>query len=371
MSRILSHIIQKRFSKVNEDVATDALAYILESSNAANNGMRKILCGLIPDLPALTFRTQEAEGNIRPDMWGYDGPELRVFVENKFWAGLTDNQPVNYLKELAKCSKPSALLVIAPHSRRHTLWAELQRRMNDAQITCEASSDSAAIEYSARTSQGPMIALTSWDNILSLLEHETSDDLEARGDLVQLRSLCDAADIDAFSPLSREEITDQRTPALILQLSSICEDVSSLGVSEGIIDHKGTRPQASSERIGRYTFMAADHESEKPPGAWLGIHFRLWKKHGITPLWALFDTTEFGQAQLMRDYLEPWATKEGIFTTTDNDGSFAIALDLPHAEEKDAIVRAIVDRLAAMRQQWLDHVCNPLSPPRVPPNRVP
>ena len=356
MSRFLSHIIQKRFSKVNEDVATDALAYILESSSAANNGMRKLLRGLIPDLPALTFRTQEAEGTIRPDMWGYDGPELRVFLENKFWAGLTDNQPVNYLKELAKCSKQSALLVVAPHTRRHTLWAELQRRMSDAGITCEDNGDSAGIEYSARTSMGPMVALTSWDNILSLLEHESADDLEARGDLVQLRSLCDAADIDAFSPLSREEITDQRIPALVLELSSIWQDVTNLGASEGVLNVAKLRPQASSERIGRYTFMAADLALEKLPGVWLGIHFKLWKKHGNTPLWALFDTTEFGQAQIMREYLEPWATKEGIFTTIDSDGSFAIALDLPHAEEKDAVVRAVVDRLEDMRQQWLGQI---------------
>ena len=356
MSRVLSHIIQKRFSKVNEDVATDALAYILESSSAANNGMRKLLRGLIHDLPALTFRTQEAEGTIRPDMWGYDGPELRVFLENKFWAGLTDNQPVNYLKELAKCSKQSALLVVAPHTRRHTLWAELQRRMNDAGITCEDNGDSAGIEYSASTSMGPMVALTSWDNILSLLEHESADDIEARGDLVQLRSLCDAADIDAFSPLSREEITDQRIPALVLELSTIWQDVTNLGASEGVLNVAKLRPQASSERIGRYTFMAADLALEKLPGVWLGIHFKLWKKHGNTPLWALFDTTEFGQAQIMREYLEPWATKEGIFTTIDSDGSFAIALDLPHAEEKDAVVRAVVDRLEDMRQQWLMHI---------------
>ncbi len=31
MSTVFSHIIQKRFSGVNEDVATDALAYILAS----------------------------------------------------------------------------------------------------------------------------------------------------------------------------------------------------------------------------------------------------------------------------------------------------------------------------------------------------
>ena len=93
MSTLFSHIIQKRFSQVNEDVATDALAYILESSEAARRGMMKLLWGITAGLPQLRFRTQQAEGTIRPDMWGYGETEPRVFVESKFWAGLTDNQP--------------------------------------------------------------------------------------------------------------------------------------------------------------------------------------------------------------------------------------------------------------------------------------
>ena len=72
--------------------------------------MRKLLCGLVPDLPALKFKTQQAEGTIRPDMWGYDGGEPRAFVENKFWAGLTDNQPVNYLKQLSTYPRQTILL---------------------------------------------------------------------------------------------------------------------------------------------------------------------------------------------------------------------------------------------------------------------
>jgi len=45
MQTVFSHIIQRRFSHKYEDVATDALAYILESSAAAQNGMMKILRG--------------------------------------------------------------------------------------------------------------------------------------------------------------------------------------------------------------------------------------------------------------------------------------------------------------------------------------
>ena len=175
MSRVLSHIVQKRFSQINEDVATDALAYILESSPAASNGMRKLLCGLVPGLSVLKFKTQEAEGIIRPDMWGYEGTEPRVFIENKFWAGLTDNQPVNYLKQLAAYSKPSILLLVAPAPRQHTLWSELQRRVIEAGFSLDYLQDAAGIHSSARTSIGPTLAVTSWENILSALEHETID----------------------------------------------------------------------------------------------------------------------------------------------------------------------------------------------------
>lgn len=59
MHTVFSHIIQKRFSQENEDVATDALAYVLESSEAARRGMTNFLRGLIPDLlrnPAMIGR---------------------------------------------------------------------------------------------------------------------------------------------------------------------------------------------------------------------------------------------------------------------------------------------------------------------------
>ncbi len=66
---------------------------------------------------------------MRPDMWGMDGSEPRVFIENKFWAGFTDNQPVEYLKLLAKYSQPSVLLVVVPEARQETIWRELKQRM--------------------------------------------------------------------------------------------------------------------------------------------------------------------------------------------------------------------------------------------------
>jgi len=61
MHTVFSHIIQKRFSEEYEDVATESLAYVLDTSDAARGGMTKLLRGIIPELPPLRFKTQQAE----------------------------------------------------------------------------------------------------------------------------------------------------------------------------------------------------------------------------------------------------------------------------------------------------------------------
>lgn len=358
MGTVFSHIIQKRFSQVNEDVATDALAYVLESSDAARSGMTKLLRGIIPALPSLRFKTQQSEGSIRPDMWGYADADLRVFIENKFWAGLTDNQPVSYLKQLATYPQPTILLVIAPAAREQTLWRELLHRLSGAGISTSERASVAGVPFSVDTQIGPVLALTSWANVLSVLEHECVDDVSARGDLVQIRALCDAADSNASSPISLEELTDQRMPSLVLELSSVIQDAIDLSVTRGILNLKGLMPQASSERIGRYCNFERDGEPENRQGAWFGIHFRFWKQHGGTPLWIVFSNTAWGKARAVQELLESWALREGIFTTTDTDGSFAVALDVPAQEEKSCVVAAI----SAQLQQMCDCLAGKISP---------
>jgi hypothetical protein len=77
---------------------------------------------------------------------------------------------------------------------------------------------------------------------------------------------------------------------------------------------------------------------------WFGIHFGLWKTHGGTPLWLVFSPTEWGRADEVRRLIEPWAAKEGFFTTFQND-EFAVALDIACGEGKDRVVGSIVDDL--------------------------
>jgi hypothetical protein len=102
-------------------------------------------------------------------------------------------------------------------------------------------------------------------------------------------------------------------------------------------------PQASWERIGRYARFSGD----QGVGVWFGIHLGLWKKHGGTPLWLVFASSDWGHAREVRRLIEPWAAKECIFATCVNDG-FVVAVDVETGEEKDQVVRLIVDRLKAI-----------------------
>lgn len=174
---------------------------------------------------------------------------------------------------------------------------------------------------------------------LSVLEHECAEDPSARGDLLQVRALCDSADAEAFAPVSRAEVTDQRAPAFVIQLGAIIQATVDLAVTQKALFIGGLRPQASWERIGRYVSFSGD-PSGRGAGAWFGIHFGLWKSHGTTPLWLIFDNSNFGRGQEVRPLIEPWATQNGILTAT-SDHDIAVALEIPEGEEKDAVIRSL------------------------------
>jgi hypothetical protein len=147
-------------------------------------------------------------------------------------------------------------------------------------------------------------------------------------------------------------VSDQRIPAFILQLNSIVRASIEKAVNENVLNLNGTLPQANFERIGQY----ANISTGKEVGIWFGIHFRHWKAFGRSPLWVVFSTSEWGRAHEVRSLLESVSEKEGIFTRI-IDEEFIIAIDMPFGEEKDYVVRNIVDRL-----KWITDNLHALPP---------
>ena len=116
-----------------------------------------------PGLPfGLRFRTQNwlADDQAIPDLVGntQDGVQVLV-VEAKFWAGLTANQPVTYLKRLP-AERPGLLLFIAPEDRADNLWDALLGCCRKAQLH-EVEERNTAAGRALRFGES-WLALTSW-----------------------------------------------------------------------------------------------------------------------------------------------------------------------------------------------------------------
>lgn len=340
MDTVFSHIIQKRFSQVTEDVATDALAFIVHTSEHARAGFMKLLRRIEPGLPDLMWRTQQSDDGIRPDMWGFADSTPRVYVENKFWAGLTSNQPVAYLHSLAQGNSTTILLVIAPAAREQMMWRELLARMNESAIGFTEREGSGGAFRACDTSLGPILAMTSWTSLLASLEQDARDDPRAMSDLQQLRALCIAADSEAFIPISRKETSDQRIPAFIMQLYAISQESVGEGLIEGFLNVDGLSSSASSTGIGRY-FRFSDRTSFY---LWIGIRFDLWRRLGNSPLWLLMGSNRSGHVEHLRAIVEPWAARRNAPSCLENS-QFCIGLSPEAGVEKAAVVRGIVDEL--------------------------
>lgn len=205
-------------------------------------------------------------------MWGCDAQTLpHVLIENKFWAGLTEQQPVAYLQLPAKQPHPTVLLVVAPGAREHTLARELDRKLAEAGISATELVSPTGVVRCLATGLGPILALTSWEKLLAFLEREVADEPNTRSDLAQLRALCVAVDQDAFQPISAKEVSDQRMPAFILQLGDVVRRAVALAVKGGVLDCRSLNPQADFYRIGRYAYLGA----QRHVCVWIGLHFEL------------------------------------------------------------------------------------------------
>ena len=164
---LLAHLAWTLSSR-HEDIAVEALGYILKSRET-----RRILEEVLRDGgaevgPIEEVRTQVSEGQTRPDLVGFDRHDKEcVFIEAKFWAELTEQQPTAYLKRLPP---HKALVVVAPASRIERLWAELRQRAGAD--SPRPASEPAAFR-SVMTVCGRHLMLTSWAHLLARLDGAT------------------------------------------------------------------------------------------------------------------------------------------------------------------------------------------------------
>lgn len=213
---LLAHLVPRITSRV-EDAATDALAFILNRSEACRGALDGFIRADNFEIEPITrFETQVTyEDGSRPDMVGYDeSGSKRLLVESKFWASLLEGQVSGYFTQLEKHG-PGVLLFIAPDSRIETLWAEIKRQWCENRLQSEGGRRSLQLETlrtpgSTRRAKvvgtDKRLMLTSWSHLLDSMSNAAAGDSAVASDIQQLRGLAKHQDETAFLPLHQEEI---------------------------------------------------------------------------------------------------------------------------------------------------------------------
>lgn len=277
---LLGHLVPKITSHV-EDAATDALAYILNTSCEAMGALNDLLQhGGFKIEPIRRVRTQVSyeEGSSRPDMTGEDNRGVRRLVESKFGAPLLDGQASDYIKLLDKPG-PAVLLFIAPEARSETLWAAIRRQMNESDLEEVASTSEESVQRVKVLGTERHLMLISWLVLLDRIAARVSVHA-VREDIRQLRGLAASQDAEAFLPIHAEHLDPEIGRRVVAYNQIVDAAVDDRGVKCGWMDISKARATAQSYGYGRYFgFIGVLGH------CWFGINHERWARKGDTPLW--------------------------------------------------------------------------------------
>ena len=328
---LLAHLATKLSSR-HEDIAVEALGYILKSEAARNAEVKMLKHHGVSGVPIVRFETQVSqEDRSRPDLVGLDrNNKPAVIIEAKFWAGLTENQPNAYLNRLPQ---KGVLLFVAPAQRIESLWAELRKL---AKVT-QPRPDDEKTEFKSVMVGKRYLMLTSWKYLLEWLE--TAGDSHSRSGIRELRGLVDRIDQDAFLPIRPDEFAPE-IPRRMLNLITLVDDSVTRGRNDDLISTEGLNVAPQATGYGRYVYVAE-------AGAWFGIDFARWARadYPDTPLWLRLQewdgtVTIADLRQALEDLFQ--SDPQGCF---DEGERLCVPIMLPTAVEHPAVLNAVVARI--------------------------
>ena len=255
-----------RFHPRMEEVAVEALAYILNRHRASREGLAELVERAVPGmgLSVQPFETEAgAPDGTRPDVLqrGDDESE-RLFIEAKFYAPLTPNQPVPYLKRMPD-TRTSVLMFLAPSGRVDELWPELLRRLRAGGMPYS----DVGSRYVAIEGTGKYLLITDWTRLLDNMEERLKNAASGLAELRQLRGLVQFAK-------SRERTKVRPGKELVNRVTEI-------GKVSGWLDTRWVTVSPRSHGFGRYARLGHHYKL----GVWLGVNSDLDEEFGSTHLW--------------------------------------------------------------------------------------
>jgi len=254
----------------HEDIVSESLTYILEKSAVAKEVIAtQIQSKTGSSIPTLHYHTQIVKENLgRTDISGIDSQgKEKVILEAKFWASLTENQPISYLKRL---DNNGTLVFICPSLRKVSLYKELFRRIQSEKLPFEEFSNSFKLN-------NQYILIWSWTEILELIKAELKihQETELLSDIDQLIGLCEVVDKNSFLPLTEKDLS----PNIGKKVNSFYEIV------DGVIAELSKNEQCNNEGLtqggkkNRY-YVYRNYYNYTIS---FGLNFEYWAKEADTP----------------------------------------------------------------------------------------
>lgn len=338
---LFGHLVG-RFTVHPENLATEALGFVLRRSAGARDALVVLLTHVGMPVPTnLTFQTQAAgEDGGQPDLVGFDGQgQQRLICEAKFWAQLTDHQPVTYIHRLP--TDGGVMFFIAPDARCTLLWGELLRRSADAGLLPSDSTTTTLGIRHVPLADGRHLALVSWRVLIDALSRgaDAIGDSATVGDLEQLAGLCEAMDTSAYIPITSADLTSPLYKRVI-DFSDLADDAVNALVAQGVADVKGVYRQHFKCISGRYFRLRGQ-------GAYIGCDIAKWTTLAPTPIWVTFGQGWPLTAEL-RDALAPFTitTPPRLFVIETN--VVTLPLYIPPLQTREVVLESLVDQLIAI-----------------------
>lgn len=347
---VLGHLAL-HFVVQQENLATEALNFILQTHSSASRAFRKFVRQIGFDCPEdLRFEAQRGGfDECIPDMKCYDaGGSLRVVIENKFWAPLTKNQPVTYLREFRPAA-PAALLFVVPEARVASVWNEIVERC--AKKVSVSDFQTTRTVTSARINEWHHIAATSWRSLLDTLSSESPlpEEIDHRNDIAQLRGFCDMMDEREILPLGGDEIAGRKiTPLRIMNFTDLALAIVIEAASKPFCVRTGLQDSRFKYGSGAWVKIAGYR-------AWVGFDVLSWHLRGLSPIWVEFvSEPQMSRIQMgeVRQKLNSLRTSMSPRCFESQDGrTLTVPIQLRAGVERFEIIKDAVDQIRQLANE--------------------
>lgn len=320
-----------------ENLATEALLYLLRRYGTAKDAFVDLVSATGHAAPGdLTFGSQVrmSHGSI-PDLVGMteDGRGL-LLVEAKFWAPLTANQPVGYLRRLPEVGEGTVLFIV-PEGGQEAIWQELSRRCRAAGLELGEEIADPPRWRAARVPGAGRLAVASWSRVLDLMEGRLEEAGESRGahEVWQLKGLCQRLE-EPFRIGEAPPGSEERKA----QLKSIVDGAAARLMETGAFRTKGYRATPGANYYRRFGTLAGRVNWSVGYDEMLSDSFEeslLWLRGPRGDKWGL-DPASVPNGCALRFY--------------ESDTRPLFPLDVPGQAAREVVIQSLVDQVMGVAE---------------------